>query len=77
MCCENFIVYKRSDMDDLKCGFPRRIDSPVSVPVFIIAHATHRQKNMNFFLLQNESGDLLKVTLRHTDETVHGKMEYG
>lgn len=36
--------------------------------MLIVATATHKTKNMFFFLVQTEQGDIFKITLSHDTE---------
>jgi splicing factor 3B subunit 3 len=72
VCCENFIVYKKHDHEERFCPLPRRNDMEANRGLFIIAYATHKQKDLFFFILQSEKGDLYKVSLAHTSGDVHG-----
>lgn len=61
--CENFLIYKKQDHEDKFCPIPRRNDMCNDKGLFIIAHSTHKQKDLFFFLIQSELGDLYRVTL--------------
>jgi hypothetical protein len=52
VCCENFILWKAEGQAEVRAVIPRRSDLPADRGVLIVAHATHRQKNMFFFLVQ-------------------------
>lgn len=39
--------------------------------LFCISYTIHKQKNLFFFILQSDLGDLYKITLNFTDEQVH------
>ena len=69
--CENYLIYKKVDHDDLECPIPRRNDMDQGHKLFSISYSLHRQKNFFFFILQSELGDLYKITLNYTDEQVH------
>eukprot|EP00873_Tetraselmis_striata_P011542 jgi/Tetstr1/431806/TSEL_021301.t1 len=70
VCCENFILWKNEGQDEVRAVIPRRSDLPADRGVLIVAAATHKQKNMFFFLVQSEYGDVYKVTLEYEDERV-------
>lgn len=36
--------------------------------MLIVATATHKTKNMFFFLVQTEQGDIFKITLTHDND---------
>ena len=38
----------------------------------IVAFAMHKQKDLLFFLIQSEYGDIYKITLQTTSDIVHG-----
>jgi splicing factor 3B subunit 3 len=69
--CENFIVYKKVDHDDRECPIPRRNDMDQDRKLFIINYTIHKQKNLFFFIIQSDLGDMYKVSLNFTDEQVH------
>lgn len=77
VCCENYLVYKNlGDQPDIKCPIPRRRNEldDADRTMMIIATATHKTKNMYFFLVQTENGDVFKVTLE-TDEDLVTEMK--
>ncbi|KAI6230100.1 hypothetical protein M3Y99_01100900 [Aphelenchoides fujianensis] len=52
-CCEGYLVYKNlGDQQDIR-----------GRPIMIIATATHKTKNLFFFMVQAENGDLFKINL--------------
>jgi splicing factor 3B subunit 3 len=68
--CENFLVYKKVDHEDRECPIPVRNEQ--SEGLFIVTHATFFTKNLFFFLIQSEFGDLYKVSMECTGDKVHG-----
>eukprot|EP00238_Polyblepharides_amylifera_P001957 CAMPEP_0196584476 /NCGR_PEP_ID=MMETSP1081-20130531/47156_1 /TAXON_ID=36882 /ORGANISM="Pyramimonas amylifera, Strain CCMP720" /LENGTH=1211 /DNA_ID=CAMNT_0041905687 /DNA_START=221 /DNA_END=3856 /DNA_ORIENTATION=- len=72
VCAENFLIYKKENHPDVRVVIPRRADLPGDRGVLLVCHATHKLKNMFFFLLQSEYGDIYKVTVEY--KTV-GEME--
>ncbi|CAF0753350.1 unnamed protein product [Rotaria sordida] len=68
VCSENYITFKNfGDQPDIRCPIPRRrneIDDRERTMI-IVATATHKTKNMFFFLVQTEQGDIFKITLTH------------
>eukprot|EP00668_Euglena_longa_P034958 GGOE01044886.1.p1 GENE.GGOE01044886.1~~GGOE01044886.1.p1 ORF type:complete len:1215 (-),score=437.39 GGOE01044886.1:243-3482(-) len=82
VCSENYITYKHnsaphineegqsSNDRDLKAVIPRRQDMAPDHGLLIVAYAAHKQKDMFFFLVQSEYGDIYKVTLRYQEERV-------
>ncbi|KAL3080320.1 hypothetical protein niasHS_012425 [Heterodera schachtii] len=66
VCCENYLVYKNlGDQPDIRCPIPRRRNDldESERPIMIVCAATHKMKNLYFFLVQSEQGDVFKVTL--------------
>lgn len=39
--------------------------------LFCICYTIHKQKNLFFFILQSDLGDLYKITMNFTDDQVH------
>lgn len=72
VCAENMVFYKDQDHETIKATFPRRYGMPDEQAVLIVSYATHTQKNLFFFLLQSEYGDIYKVTLTYDDDQVEG-----
>ncbi|PAN03925.1 hypothetical protein PAHAL_1G029300 [Panicum hallii] len=70
VCCDNFVLYRNQGHPEVRAVIPRRADLPAERGVLIVAAATHRQKTMFFFLLQTEYGDIFKVDLEHSGDTV-------
>ncbi|KAL6056108.1 Splicing factor 3B subunit 3 [Balamuthia mandrillaris] len=70
ICCENYIIWKNQGQDEVRVPIPQRYGYVLDKPLLIVSYATHRQKNMFFFLLQSELGDLYKVTLDWAEDTV-------
>ena len=68
VCAENFVIYKNQNQPDVRAVIPRRQDLPPHRGVLIVSAATHKQKNLFFFLLQTEYGDVFKVTLDYDKE---------
>lgn len=68
ICAENRIIYKNQGHATVSAPIPRRFGIPDDKGVLITAAATHIQKNLFFFLLQSEYGDIYKVTLDWAEE---------
>ena len=51
------------DHPDVRTVIPRRSDLPPERGVLIINHSMHKQKNMFFFLVQSEYGDIYKIMI--------------
>ena len=80
VCAENFVIYKNQNQPDVRAVIPRRQDLPPHRGVLIVSAATHKQKNLFFFLLQTEYGDVFKVTLAYDkdkdDQVAELKIKY-
>ena len=63
VCGENWVAYKHEGHAEVRAPLPRRLGYPAARGLLITATATHRQRELFFFLLQSELGDLYKVTL--------------
>ncbi len=60
---ENWVAYTHQDHPELRTPIPRREGQPAGHGVLLTAAAMHRQKDVLFYLLQSEYGDLYKATL--------------
>lgn len=69
LCCEDFVIYRNGNQT-LRAYYPKR-KFEEKKPVMINAHYAIKLKDLIFFLLQSELGDLYKVSLRATKDTVH------
>ncbi|WFD42592.1 pre-mRNA-splicing factor rse1 [Malassezia psittaci] len=72
VCSEDSITYMHQGQPSHRVPIPRRYN-PVARPdrgSMIVASVLHRMKHAFFFLVQNEDGDLFKVTLEHDEEDV-------
>ena len=63
ICGENWVSYKHQGHIEIRTALPRRAGLPVERGVLITTGTVHKQKDLFFFLLQSEYGDLYKVTL--------------
>lgn len=63
VCAENKVIFKNQGYPTITSPIPRRYGIPDDKGVLIVATATHVQKNLFFFLIQSEYGDIYKVTL--------------
>eukprot|EP00992_Anisonema_acinus_P013135 TRINITY_DN8566_c0_g1_i3.p1 TRINITY_DN8566_c0_g1~~TRINITY_DN8566_c0_g1_i3.p1 ORF type:complete len:1206 (+),score=374.60 TRINITY_DN8566_c0_g1_i3:30-3647(+) len=80
VCSENYITYKHNSAahvneeglgtDDVRCVLPRRQDMAPDHGLLVVCFAAHKQKDMFFFLVQSEYGDIYKVTLDWQEERV-------
>eukprot|EP01083_Nonionella_stella_P084837 234909_1 len=66
ICAENKIIYQNYDADAIS----RRVGDD-SQGILIVSVATHKQKDLFFFLVQSELGDIYKVTLSYVGDEVH------
>ena len=67
---ENWVAYKHEGHDEVRTALPRREGYPSSRGLLVTACATHKQRDLFFFLLQTEAGDLYKCTLDYEGDTV-------
>ena len=56
------VSYKNQGHVEVRAALPRRHDLPPERGVLITSGTVHKQKDLFFFLLQSEYGDLYKVT---------------
>ena len=63
ICGENWVSYKNQGHVEVRAALPRRHDMPVERGLLITTGTVHKQKDLYFFMLQSELGDLYKVTL--------------
>ncbi|KAE9403897.1 hypothetical protein BT96DRAFT_964384 [Gymnopus androsaceus JB14] len=79
VCCEDHIIYRHMDAPQHRVPIPRR-KHPLDQRdrgVLIVSAVMHKMKGAFFFLVQNEDGDLFKVTIEHEDEDVKSlKIKY-
>ncbi|CAO3571904.1 unnamed protein product [Mortierella alpina] len=79
VCSENFITYKHIGSATLTVPIPRRAN-PLEIKdrgLLIVSGVVHKMKNSFFLLLQSEEGDLYKVTVDYTGDTVNAiKIKY-
>ena len=71
ICCENFLIYINLIGDQRSVPYPTRIGSPTDRALIINSFGSHKQKDMFFYLLQSELGDLFKLSFNYTGEKVH------
>ena len=72
VCSENHITYMNQGYPDVVRKIPQRKDFFDSKRgVLLVAAAPHQQKNMFFFLVQSELGDLYKVDLKFKNDEVY------
>ncbi|KAF9585053.1 Splicing factor 3B subunit 3 [Lunasporangiospora selenospora] len=79
VCSENYVTYKHIGSATLTVPIPRR-ENPLENKdrgLLIVSGVVHKMKNSFFLLLQSEEGDLYKVTVDHTGDTVNDiKIKY-
>lgn len=59
--CENLIRYIKAQ-NETSTSYPRRVDMAANRGLLISCYSIHKQKDILFFLLQSELGDLYKVS---------------
>ncbi|CEH18667.1 pre-mrna-splicing factor rse1 [Ceraceosorus bombacis] len=79
VCSEDYISYKHSVGEEHRIPIPKRLN-PVNAEQrgsIIVASVCHRMKTGFFFLVQNEDGDLFKITIEHDGEDMQAlKIKY-
>lgn len=70
VCCENFLLYKKLDHEEISCAIPRRLETGSERGLVIVSFAVHRMKDFFFILIQSEFGDIYKVELTHEEGIV-------
>ncbi|CRG96985.1 splicing factor 3B subunit 3, putative [Plasmodium gallinaceum] len=70
VCCENYLIYKKADHEDIYCSYPRRLEISEDKNISIVCWTMHRIKKFFFILAQSEYGDLYKIEMDHEDGIV-------
>lgn len=76
VCAEDYITYQHSVGDSHRVPIPCRLNPLESAEErrgsLVVASVCHRMKNNTtfFFLVQNEDGDLFKITIDHEEEDI-------
>ena len=74
VCSEDHITYKHNIADEHRVPIPRRLNPLENAANrrgnIVVASVCHRMKNAFFFLIQNEDGDLFKITIDHEGEDI-------
>lgn len=72
VCSDDYITYKHQGQPEHRVPIPRRYNPVARADrgSMIVVSVLHKMKNAFFFLVQNEEGDLFKVTLDHDEEEV-------
>ena len=65
--CEGFIIYKKADHDERECMIPIRNDQSEGRGAFFNCYSNYTTKDLFFFLISNEYGDIFKVSLDFTN----------
>lgn len=68
----NYISYFHMDKPELRIPIPLRdtVDPTTAPPTCIVTGVVHNIRGMFFFLVQNELGDLFKISIAHEDGDV-------
>ena len=68
VCSENFITWRHPDFPCIRVAVPKRplTTASVDTPVLIVSAVVHRLKKGFFILVQNELGDVFKVTMDYS-----------
>lgn len=64
VCTKNYISYRNMNQPELRVPIPRRQGSS-EVSTTIVSGVMHKIRGAFFFLVQNELGDLFKISLNH------------
>jgi splicing factor 3B subunit 3 len=65
-------LYRKVEHEDRECPIPIRNSQVEGKGLFFTAHTMLRVKDVFFFLIISEYGDLYKVSLEVTNTSVHG-----
>jgi splicing factor 3B subunit 3 len=72
VCSENYLTWKNQNYPEVKLPIPRR-QSAYDIPdrgLLVVNYIVHRMKNMFFILIQNEFGDLYKLSVDYENDVV-------
>lgn len=69
--CENFFTYKKVDHEDRECNIPLRYNQIQDRGTFFTCHTTYSTKDLIFFLIANDFGDVFKVSMDYSNNLVH------
>uniref|UniRef100_A0A8C9I3S3 Splicing factor 3B subunit 3 n=1 Tax=Piliocolobus tephrosceles TaxID=591936 RepID=A0A8C9I3S3_9PRIM len=70
VCCENYLVYKKVDHEDIFCSYPRRLEIGQEKNISIVCWTMHRIKKFFFILVQSEYGDLYKIEVNSDEDGI-------
>eukprot|EP00492_Amphilonche_elongata_P001116 TRINITY_DN1672_c0_g1_i1.p1 TRINITY_DN1672_c0_g1~~TRINITY_DN1672_c0_g1_i1.p1 ORF type:complete len:150 (+),score=37.34 TRINITY_DN1672_c0_g1_i1:62-511(+) len=77
VCAENWIIWQNIDQDEVRAPIPRRAGTPDEKGLLITSYAVHKSRDLFFFLVQSELGDIYKVTLDYIeDDQTNVKVKY-
>jgi len=77
VCAENWIIWQNIDQDEVRAPIPRRAGTPDEKGLLLTCYAVHKSRDLFFFLIQSELGDIYKVTLDfNADEGTDVKVKY-
>jgi len=77
VCAENWIIWQNIDQDEVRAPIPRRAGTPDEKGLLITSYAVHQSRDLFFFLVQSELGDIYKVTIEYNaDEGTDVKVKY-
>lgn len=65
--CENVIRYYKLNSAEIATQAPRRADMAADRNLLFCSYSIHKQKDLFFYIVQSELGDLYKVTLENND----------
>eukprot|EP01083_Nonionella_stella_P097943 275342_1 len=68
---ENWVIYMNEDHEEVRAPIPRRTATPDEKGILIVSVAAHKQKDMFFFLIQSELGDIYRVKLDYDGDVVN------
>eukprot|EP00771_Trimastix_marina_P003755 gnl/Trimastix_PCT/513.p1 GENE.gnl/Trimastix_PCT/513~~gnl/Trimastix_PCT/513.p1 ORF type:complete len:1198 (+),score=474.09 gnl/Trimastix_PCT/513:94-3687(+) len=70
LCGEDFVAYRAPGKPERSVPLPRRRNYPEERTLLVTCWTLHKQKNLFFFLLQTECGDIFKATLEFEEDDV-------
>jgi len=71
ICCENFMVYKKTGHEDRITPYPKRYEHINEKGLMMISYTLHKRKDNIFYLIQSEIGDIYKVSLHFSGDDLH------
>ena len=67
---ENAVTYRDREHEAVRALLPRRKNLPATRQTLLVSHASYKQSNLFFILIQSEYGDIYKVSLDTTQDSV-------